>query len=247
MNLVVDIGNTLVKLAVFERDELVRQISVEKPREAHFEQLLKGGRAERAIVASTRGEMPALVELARRYADRLLEFTPGTPVPIGNGYGTPATLGRDRLAAAVGAATLYPGRNTLIVDVGTAVTLDFVSAEGVFLGGCISPGMSMRFRALHEYTAALPLCDASAVEPRLVGRTTEEAIRFGVMNSLAFEIEGYIARMEAQFEDLCVIFTGGDTKFFAKRIKNTIFANCNLVFCGLNRILEYNASEEHLD
>ena len=142
---------------------------------------------------------------------------------------------------------LYPGRNTLIVDVGTAVTLDFVSAEGVFLGGCISPGMSMRFRALHEYTAALPFCDASAVEPRLVGRTTEEAIRFGVMNSLAFEIEGYIARMEAQFEDLCVIFTGGDTKFFAKRIKNTIFANCNLVFCGLNRILEYNASEEHLD
>ena len=94
-------------------------------------------------------------------------------------------------------------------------------------------------------TAALPLCGA-AEATGLVGRTTGEAIRFGVMNSLRFEIEGYIARIEAQFEDLCVIFTGGDAKFFAKRIKNTIFANCNLVFCGLNRILEYNASEEHL-
>ena len=104
----------------------------------------------------------------------------------------------------------------------------------------------MRFRALHEYTAALPLCDATD-SAELLGRTTDEAVRLGVMNSLAFEIEGYIARMQGEIEDLCVIFTGGDTNFFAKRIKNTIFANCNLVFWGLNRILEYNASEEHLD
>lgn len=245
MNLVVDIGNTLVKFAVFEQGELVRQHVAGEPREADLEALLQGRRAERAIVASTRGAMPALVELIRRHVDRLLEFTPATPVPIGNAYRTPETLGRDRLAAAVGAATLYPGRNALIVDFGTAVTLDVVSAEGVFLGGCISPGLSMRFRALHEYTASLPLCEATDCQS-LVGRTTGEAIRFGVMNALAFEIEGYVARLEAQFENLCVIFTGGDAKFFAKRIKNTIFANCNLVFCGLNRILEYNASEEHL-
>lgn len=245
MNLVVDIGNTLVKFAVFEHGELVRQHVVEEPREEDFAALLQGGRAERAIVASTRGAMPALVETVRRHTDRLLEFTPATPVPIGNAYWTPETLGRDRLAAAVGAATLYPGRNALIVDFGTAVTLDVVSAEGVFLGGCISPGVAMRFRALHEYTASLPLCEATDCQS-LVGRSTGEAIRFGVMNALTFEIEGYMARLEAEFENLCVIFTGGDAKFFAKRIKNTIFANCNLVFCGLNRILEYNASEEHL-
>ena len=246
MNLVVDIGNTMVKFALFEAGRLVRQSAAEAPGEADLEGLLQGAKAGRAIVASTRGPMPEVVELVRRHADYLLEFTPETPVPIANAYRTPRTLGRDRLAAAVGAATLYPGRNALIVDVGTAVTLDVVSAAGVYLGGCISPGMAMRFRALHDYTAALPLCGATDA-PQLVGRTTDEAIRFGVMNSLTFEIEGYMARMEAQFENLCVIFTGGDAKFFAKRIKNTIFANCNLVFCGLNRILEYNASEEHLD
>jgi len=243
MNLVVDIGNTLLKLAVFDGGRLVAQQCVGELREETFAGLLGGARAARAVVASTRGEAPAIVEAVRRHTDYLLEFTPATPVPIGNAYLTPATLGRDRLA---GAATLYPGRNALIVDFGTAVTLDFVSADGVFLGGCISPGMAMRFRALHEYTAALPLCDATD-SAELLGRTTDEAVRLGVMNSLAFEIEGYIARMQGEIEDLCVIFTGGDTNFFAKRIKNTIFANCNLVFWGLNRILEYNASEEHLD
>lgn len=246
MNLVVDIGNTLLKLAVFDGGRLVAQQCVGELREETFAGLLGGVRAARAVVASTRGEAPAIVEAVRRHTGYLLEFTPATPVPIGNAYLTPATLGRDRLAAAVGAATLYPGRNALIVDFGTAVTLDFVSADGVFRGGCISPGMAMRFRALHEYTAALPLCDATD-SAELLGRTTDEAVRLGVMNSLAFEIEGYIARMQGEIEDLCVIFTGGDTNFFAKRIKNTIFANCNLVFWGLNRILEYNASEEHLD
>ena len=246
MNLVVDIGNTLLKLAVFDGGRLVAQQCVGELREETFAGLLGDARAARAVVASTRGEAPAIVEAVRRHTDYLLEFTPATPVPIGNAYLTPATLGRDRLAAAVGAATLYPRRNALIVDFGTAVTLDFVSADGVFRGGCISPGMAMRFRALHEYTAALPLCDATD-SAELLGRTTDEAVRLGVMNSLAFEIEGYIARMQGEIEDLCVIFTGGDTNFFAKRIKNTIFANCNLVFWGLNRILEYNASEEHLD
>ena len=245
MNLVVDIGNTLLKLAVFDGGRLVAQQCVGELREETFAGLLGGARAARAVVASTRGEAPAIAAV-RRHTDYLLEFTPATPVPIGNAYLTPATLGRDRLAAAVGAATLYPRRNALIVDFGTAVTLDFVSADGVFRGGCISPGMAMRFRALHEYTAALPLCDATD-SAELLGRTTDEAVRLGVMNSLAFEIEGYIARMQGEIEDLCVIFTGGDTNFFAKRIKNTIFANCNLVFWGLNRILEYNASEEHLD
>ena len=222
MNLVVDIGNTLVKLAVFDDGRLVAQHCVERLLPSMLDELLGGRRAAKAVVASTRGEADDVVETVRPFADYLLEFTSQTPVPIDSAYRTPETLGRDRLAAAVGAAALCPGRDVLIVDFGTAVTIDLVTADGTFRGGCISPGMKTRFRALHDYTAKLPLCGPTEDE-QLQGLTTEK------------------------IDDLCVIFTGGDAKYFAKRIKNTIFANCNLVFCGLDRILEYNAIEEHLD
>ena len=212
MNLIVDIGNTLVKLAVFDGGRIVAQRCVERLHPSMLGELLEGRRAAKAVVASTRGEADDVIETVRPYADYLL----------------------------------YPGRNVLIVDFGTAVTIDLVTADNTFRGGCISPGMKTRFRALHDYTACLPLCGPTE-SGELQGLTTEEAIRLGVMNSLTFEIEGYMARMEKKIDDLCVIFTGGDAKYFAKRIKNTIFANCNLVFCGLDRILEYNASEEHLD
>ena len=246
MNLIVDIGNTLVKLAVFDGGRIVAQRCVERLHPSMLGELLEGRRAAKAVVASTRGEADDVIETVRPYADYLLEFTSQTPVPVANAYHTPETLGRDRLAAAVGATVRYPGRNVLIVDFGTAVTIDLVTADNTFRGGCISPGVTMRFRALHDYTAKLPLCAATGGEG-LSGLTTEEAIELGVMNGIAFEIEGYVTRMREKIDGLRVIFTGGDAKFFVKRIKNTIFANCNLVFCGLNRILEHNASEEHLD
>jgi len=165
--------------------------------------------------------------------------------------GTPIIISHKERAKAnvVGKMTAIgdvEGRNVLIVDFGTAVTIDLVTADATYRGGCISPGVQLRFGALHDHTAALPLCRPSD-EEGLQGLTTEEAVTRGVMNSVAFEIEGYIRRMEAQIDGLCVIFTGGDAKYFVKRIKNTIFASCNLVYCGLERILEYNASEEYLD
>ena len=246
MNLIVDIGNTLVKSALLERRRVVEEHTDGVFCPEAVAGLLERGRVRRAILSSTRGEMPEVAAWLRERVSSLLLFTPQTPVPIRNVYRTPQTLGRDRLAAAVGATVLFPGRNVLIVDFGTAVTIDLVTADGTFRGGCISPGMRIRFRALHDYTARLPLCSATERE-ELLGGSTDEAIRQGVMNSIAFEIEGYMTRMREKIDDLCVIFTGGDAKYFAKRIKNTIFANRNLVFCGLDRILEYNASEEHLD
>lgn len=247
MNLIIDIGNTRFKLALFDRGELVADCSAEGLDASFVARFTGGRRPAKAILSSTRGPQPVLAAMLRTQVDRLVEFTPCTPVPIRNDYLTPETLGRDRLAAAVGATVLYPGRNALIVDFGTAVTFDLVTADATYRGGCISPGLTTRFRALHDYTAALPLVGPSETPEELLGRTTCEALRRGVMNSLCFEIEGYISRMEEKIDDLCVIFTGGDAKYFAKRIKNTIFANCNLVFYGLNRILEYDASEEHLD
>ena len=131
-------------------------------------------------------------------------------------------------------------RDALVVDFGTAITVDYVSGDGTYRGGAISPGMGMRFQALHRYTARLPLCRETA-EERLYGTTTTSCIEQGVMNGIAFEIEGYIARFRRENADICIIFTGGAAKNFAKRIKNAIFADCELVFLGLNRILEFNA------
>ncbi len=248
MNLLVDIGNTLVKCAVTAQGEVIAEARAERLTAAMLDGLLADRPVERAIVSSTRGAAAEAVALVRSRVGHCLEFTPATPVPIGNAYRSPETLGRDRLAAAVGAATLWPGRDVLIVDFGTALTVDLVTADGVFRGGCISPGLRMRLRSLHDCTAALPLCEpADWPDGEWLGRTTEEALVRGAVQSIAFEIEGYARRLREKFAGLCVIFTGGDARFFEKRIKNTIFANRNPVFCGLDRILEYNVREEHLD
>lgn len=241
MNLTIDIGNTLIKMAVFDRGEIVEKLLVEECGPELLDALLARRPAvDRAIVASTGGAAAPLVRMLRERGVRCLEFTQATPVPIRNAYGTPATLGADRLAAAVGASLVAAGRDALVVDFGTAITVDYVSGDGTYRGGVISPGMRMRFEALHRFTARLPLCGPTD-EERLYGTTTASCIEQGVMNGVAFEIEGYIERFRRENADICIIFTGGAAKNFAKRIKNAIFANRELVFLGLNRILEFNA------
>jgi type III pantothenate kinase len=172
--------------------------------------------------------------------DYYLRVEHTTPMPIRNLYATPHTLGIDRLAAAVGAMEIYPKCNILVADLGTAVTIDFVSAAGEFVGGNITLGAAGRFRALNDYTAGLPLVSLDD-EVEAIGSDTVSAIRSGVVNGITYELEGYIARAEAKFEDLRIIFTGGDANYFAKRLKNAIFATGDLVVFGLNTILEYNA------
>lgn len=237
----------MVKLAVADGGRIVEQRCAERFHLSSVDELLSAWpAADNAVVSSTRGDTEEVAAAVRRKVGRCLEFTARTPVPLRNAYRTPETLGRDRLAAAVGAAERFPGRNLFVVDFGTALTLDLVTADGTFRGGFISPGVRSRFRSLHDYTAKLPLC--SPTEELLpLGVTTETAVMQGVMQGIAFEIEGHMDRIGAEYENLCTIFTGGDAKYFVKRIKNTIFADCNLVFRGLNRILEYNASEKNPD
>lgn len=284
MNLLIDLGNTRAKAALCDGGRFVAVETAERPDAAWLGALLARYPVRRAILSSTRGAADELWRLLAERVPGAVRFTPETPVPIAVDYATPRTLGRDRVAAAIGAVTLYGGRDLLIVDFGTALTIDFVSADGTFRGGTISPGVESRFRALHDYTASLPRCTvpadaeqgpeagrgpdveqgpdakqgpdaergakaalrpaADAADEPLQGRSTEEAIVRGVMHSVAFEIEGHIARMRTKKGNLCVIFTGGAAKYFVKRIKNTIFAEPNLVFCGLNRILEYHATTE---
>ncbi len=244
-HLIVDMGNTSVKVARMRQGEVVARATADD----FSPSLLEGcpEPIERAIVSSTRGEAREVVAALEERGIRTLCFTPATPVPIEIGYLTPETLGRDRVAAAVGAASCYPGEDLLIIDCGTAVTVDRVERlpEGGhrFAGGFISPGAWLRFRALNDYTAALPLLGPEGWEEEaspLPGRTTEEAIKRGVMTGLQMEIEGHIEASRQKNQKIRVIFTGGEAKFFVKRIKNTIFANRDLVLYGLDRILAYN-------
>ena len=162
-----------------------------------------------------------------------------TPVPIVNKYRTPKTLGSDRLAAAVAAAWLQPGRPVLIIDVGTCITYDFVSAEGEYKGGNISPGPTIRFRALNQFTDRLPFVDREGVTPPL-GNTTITAIRSGVIRGVKYEIEGYVRRFLDKYPDLYVYLTGGVHLGMRFREKFPIFADDFIVPRGLNRILQYN-------
>ena len=241
MNLAIDIGNTLAKLAIIDGGQVVDFLKTEQIDTAYIEKLLKANPGiDAAVIVSSRDTDEELERFLEQRMKRFLRFDQNVPVPIVNRYATPGTLGADRLAAAVGANTIYPNSDILIVDFGTAITFDFVSAEGEFLGGNISPGAATRFRALHHFTRKLPLCELIDREV-FMGRDTVSAIEGGVVNGIVYEVEGYIRDLERKYDGLRIIFTGGDSNFFAKRVKKPIFATYDLVAYGLNRILEYNA------
>lgn len=244
MNLIIDIGNTATKIAVMDsNNRVVARRRVEHLTEEMMTALLAEFQSiDKAIVASTGAGDECVCRVLRERVDYFMEFTPATDIPLKNGYKTPETLGADRLAAAVGAQELYKAENMLIVDFGTAITYDLVT-DGVFRGGNISLGAGARFRALHDYTERLPQCEPTD-EVLEFGRSTKEAIEQGVMRGIKYETEGYISDFSAKYDKLCIIFTGGDAKYFVNRIKNTIFADWDLTLYGLNRILEYNAAKK---
>ena len=240
MNLAIDIGNSSAKLALIDGGRVVESLRTERLSAQYVAELLDRAPISRAVLATVAGVDSAVESLLTERTDYYLRVEHTTPMPIRNLYATPHTLGIDRLAAAVGAMEIYPKCNILVADLGTAVTIDFVSAAGEFVGGNITLGAAGRFRALNDYTAGLPLVSLDD-EVEAIGCDTVSAIRSGVVSGMTYELEGYIARAEAKFDDLRIIFTGGDANYFAKRLKNTIFATSDLVILGLNKILEYNA------
>lgn len=242
MNLVIDIGNTFAKVAIVDEGRIIdRETRPQLDRATLLRLFELHPEIGRAILSTTRLADPALEEFIEKKVGRLIRFDSRTPVPLRNRYATPETLGADRMAAAVGAWGRAPGRELLIVDFGSAITIDRVTAAGEYLGGNISPGMAMRFEALHRLTDRLPLCGAPAEAPVLTGQTTRQAIESGVVLGIVHEIEGYIDRIGGQNRDLTLFFAGRDANFFADKVKKTIFVTHDLVIEGLNRILEYNA------
>lgn len=225
MILLADFGNTRVKAAVLENGTLrhvddMKEVDVDggmwcsvHPLDSGTEEWMK--------------------------AHGMKRLTADTPTPLRNDYSSPRSLGMDRLAAAVGAWSMKPGHDLLVVDAGTAVTYDFVSADGVYMGGNIAPGIELRLRSLHEHTGALPLVSANGDVP-LFGKDTETAIRSGVINGIRMELDGYVNQMRSIYPSVLVFLTGGDAEFFDIKGKSTTFAVPELVLRGLARIYEFN-------
>jgi type III pantothenate kinase len=243
MNLVIDIGNTRTKISLFDADDLVSSYITGLPDVSDIEAVFNNNSSiRRAIISSTRDYPAGIKALLNLRLDYCLELDQYTRIPVVNLYKTPETLGKDRLAAVVGASLVFPAKNVLVIDAGTAITYDFINDSGEYLGGNISPGLEMRYRALHEYTGRLPLLKPEATFD-FWGTSTSAAIVAGVQNGILYEIDSYIGHFKKIYKNLEVIFTGGDIKFFDSKLKNSFFVHSNLVATGLNRILEYNAKK----
>jgi type III pantothenate kinase len=195
---------------------------------------------ENLIISSVKTD-EALISSWASKAKRYFILNSDLPLPITNLYATPKTLGMDRLAAVCGAHQLFPSDNCLIIDAGTCITYDFKDKEANYHGGSISPGLAMRFKAVHTFTAKLPLVTPKP-GVKLIGQSTETSIQSGVVNGLLAEIEGIIRQYLEKFPELQVILCGGDAGFFENQLKASIFASPELVLMGLNTILNYNVS-----
>lgn len=241
--MIIDQGNASSKVAVFDGGCLkasfvYKQFDVEVVSSIFRQYDITAG-----IVSSVIETDKELIRFLKENLEQFIFLDETTPLPVTINYETPATLGKDRVAAVVGGVYLQPGCNLLIIDAGTAITYELVDANGIFLGGNISPGMTTRFKALNTFTEKLPLLTETEDIP-LMGNSTGSAIRAGVVNGIVFEMDGYIDRLRQKHPDLFVFLTGGHSFYFESRLKNSIFADINLVLIGLNRILEYNVENK---
>ena len=243
MNLIVDVGNSSVKLAVFQDSKLLKSYSSSV--ENFFEkfQKIKKDHPQVAfsILSSVIKDTSELEKILEKET-KLHVLNENTKLPFTNNYSSPQTLGKDRLALVAAGSLKFQDKNLLIIDAGTCITFDFKNNANEYLGGAISPGLQMRLKALNHFTAKLPLIDLDENVP-LIGDSTQNSILSGVLNGASAELDGIIDRYKADYKYLTVILTGGDTQILSKRVKNSIFANPNFLLEGLNYILEFNKTQ----
>ena len=240
MNLIIDVGNTLLKLAVFDKNGFVSKQSCLA---SDFDHTLAISTSDypnisHCIVSSVGiFSKKQLKALQKKY--EVMALTHKTKIPFQNDYATPTTLGVDRIALISAAATQYPDKDVLVIDAGSCVTYDFLTDENKYLGGAIAPGLKMRYKAVNTYTASLPLLETEVPE-YFIGNTTEQSLHAGIFQGMIFEIEGFIDTYREKYPDLTVILTGGDAQLLQKNLKKGIFANSNFLLEGLHYILELN-------
>jgi len=237
--LTIDFGNTLQKLAVFDGKNLILKEIFQDLNTAALIRFVEKNGPFYGIILSSVSNHPSALEKFLSQSGKFIMLDSQIPVPVRNLYETPESLGKDRIAAVTGAWSLFPGRNVLAIDAGTCITYDLLTKNGEYLGGGISPGIRMRFQALHTFTGKLPLIEPGAFD-ELIGRSTEESLLSGVYNGVAAEIRGLILLYQEKFDELIVIITGGDHQFLHNKLKISIFAVPDLVLLGLNEIFDYN-------
>jgi type III pantothenate kinase len=243
MNLIIDVGNSSIKAAVFQDAKFLRSyvFPFEKFSEKFQEIKKEYPKIAFSILSSVVKDTSEIEKILQKDTD-LFVLDEKTILPFINKYASPQTLGKDRLALVAAGSLKYRNENSLIIDAGTCITFDFKNSKNEYLGGAISPGLQMRLKALKYFTAKLPLVELDENIP-LIGDSTQNSILSGVLNGVAAELDGIIDRYKTDYKYLTIILTGGDTQILSKRVKNGIFANPNFLLEGLNYILEFNKTQ----
>jgi type III pantothenate kinase len=243
MNLVVDIGNTRTKLAFFENNDLVEKAILENGTLGELSSVINGREIEGAILSATGADREGVEDFLKTHYT-FVKFDQTTPIPIKNKYKTPETLGKDRLAAIIAARAMFPKDNCLVIDAGTCLTYNFATANNMFIGGNITPGLTMRLKAMHHFTAKLPEIEryTDGVDMmEILGTSTESAMRIGAQIGILAEIEGFVERFILNFGRIKVVLTGGDGEYIMKNVAiSERYFERNLVLQGLNQILNFN-------
>ena len=252
MNLCIDQGNSRTKVALMtDEGKMINHFIYKSFSSSDVERLFDLYDITDSIISSVVDIEAAVVNTLHRRSQHFVLFDHNTPVPIINRYDTPQTLGLDRLAAAVGAKSLCPDENLLIIDAGSAITYDFVTEKGEYIGGNIAPGIKMRFTILQRMTKKLPLVDAEENELiPLFGKNTRDAIAAGVIRGIAYEVKGYMRTVREKMSHYQTYVTGGHAQYILNNVrtsrneKRELHYERNLVLIGLNRILVFNKSEK---
>lgn len=239
MNLIIEQGNSSSKVAVYQGDVMMECFLYENLSTEDIAFLFERYDLKRGILSAVINVSENLISYLKGRLEVFIELDEFVRLPIKVEYKTPSTLGKDRLSAVVGANYLKPRQDVLVIDAGTAITYDLIKSSGEYVGGNISPGMTTRFKALNQFTSKLPLVEQPEEVPNL-GYSTLTAIQSGVVKGVIYEMDGYIEELKSMHPSLLVFLTGGHSIYFERRLKNSIFADINLVLTGLNRILDYN-------
>jgi len=237
LKLIIDIGNSTVKVALFKDKWLLRTAELTSCSINNITNFLSQDIVFKTILSSVKNIDKQTLEVITHYKAIVLDKK--TPLPITINYKTPDTLGKDRIAGVIAASCLYKDKNVLVLDFGSCLTVDIINKEKEYIGGRISPGLIMRYNALHQFTDQLPLCKITNTES-FIGNDTTSSINSGVQQGMVAEVKEVIDTFKKENKDTIVILTGGDCFFFEKALKNSIFANPFLVMEGLNEILDYN-------